>query len=258
MELVVTVKAYPTVTSSQGETVCVAGVRLDTAMPEWVRLWPVGFRELPQTAQFSKWQVISIEANRSNVDSRVESYRPNLSTLVLKQSLPSKNRWSARRTVLGNLLGEWTLCDLLRAQGTDVAPSLAAVRVRPGAKVTIRPGQNWDPTKQLQADLAAQPNLLREKYLAVLRPPKYQVEYRWQCLASTCGGHTHNSCDWEVGAAAINFAQRYPAAEVPRHLELKFGEQILGDDKETFFFVGNQHQRPSTFMVLGAFYPKVI
>ena len=112
-------------------------------------------------------------------------------------------------------------------------PDLPEVHRSPSRPLFLSPEVQWAFPRQheLQADLAAQPNLLREKYLAVLRPPKYQVEYRWQCLASTCGGHTHNSCDWEVGAAAINFAQRYPAAEVPRHLELKFGEQILGDDK---------------------------
>jgi len=99
------------------ETGCVAGIRLDTPTPEWVRLWPVGFRELPESDKFHKWQVIELDAVKSRRDSRPESFTPHLHTLKLGDVIESKNKWRNRRELLGGLLGETTLCDLMAAQG---------------------------------------------------------------------------------------------------------------------------------------------
>jgi hypothetical protein len=41
------VKTYPNPSTKYGETVCVAGV--DLATREWVRVYPVTFRQLPDT-----------------------------------------------------------------------------------------------------------------------------------------------------------------------------------------------------------------
>ena len=81
------------------------------------------------------------------------------------------------------------------------------------------------------------------------------MSYKWHCMDETCNGHMQASCDWEVGAAAINWSRQYP--DVRPHLLKNFGEKMLGQDRDTYFFVGNQHQWPQTFMVLGTFYPPV-
>jgi hypothetical protein len=57
-----------------GESVCVAGVRLDTETPQWVRLFPVAFRDLPGHQQFEKYDVVSLRAQRHSTDRRAESY----------------------------------------------------------------------------------------------------------------------------------------------------------------------------------------
>jgi hypothetical protein len=46
IRLVVTVKSYPQPSSRYHESVCVAGIRRDTRDPQWVRLYPVQFRDL--------------------------------------------------------------------------------------------------------------------------------------------------------------------------------------------------------------------
>jgi len=59
--VLVTVKAYPAIGKKSGEAVCVAGVRLDRDVPEWIRLFPVGFRDLPRDKQFAKYQVVKLK-----------------------------------------------------------------------------------------------------------------------------------------------------------------------------------------------------
>jgi len=58
-----------------------------------------------------------------------------------------------------------------------------------------------------------------------------------------------------VGVAALKWAKSYPDVRVP--LLEKFGDSMLGPDHDTYFFVGNQHLYPQSFLVLGVFYPKL-
>lgn len=255
MRVLVTVKAYPGVGRTAGEAVCVAGVRLDGPSPTWVRLWPVGFRELPASSRFQKWQIIELDAKKSTVDLRPESFTPDMSTVTLGEVIPSHTSWSKRRSLLGGLLGETTLCELVRRQGTSASPSLGLVKVSPGAQAEIVEGPVWTPEKKMLADIAAAPHLFRDQARIPLRPPALQVQYRWRCTDGNCSGHQHSSFDWEVGAAAYHWKSRYN--DIRPELLKAFGDKILGSDKDTYFFVGNQHQRPRSFLVLGAFYPRV-
>lgn len=256
MRVLVTVKAYPGIGRSVGEAICVAGVRLDGESPTWVRLWPVGFRELPASAQFKKWQIVEVEAKKSTADVRPESYTPDMSTLSLGEVVPSnRGDWSKRRDLLGSLLGQTTLCELMRLQGTNTSPSLGLVKVLPGATAEVVDGPVWSPEKELLANIAAAPHLFRNTELAPLRPPEYQVRYTWKCVDPHCAGHSHSSFDWEVGASAYRWQSKYPDVRIP--LLDSFGNKMLGPEKDTHFFVGNQHQRPRSFLVLGAYYPNL-
>lgn len=258
MRVLVTVKAYPGVSERQGETVCVAGVRLDTPQPHWIRLWPVNFRELPRDKQFKKWQIIELEAGKSTRDRRQESYTPNLDTLRCHEVVDTRNEWSKRRNHLGPLIADTTLCELLAAQdtaGQTPPPSLGMVKVGPGATVTVTPAAQWTEERLQRARRAAEPHLLRSDALTPMAGPLFDVRYNWRCMSPSCGGHQHVSCDWEVGATSLRFSKSYDDP-VP-HLANNFGARMLPPDHDTHFFMGNQHQRPKTFMVLGAFYPKV-
>ena len=53
--VLVTVKAYPVIGRRTGESVCVAGARLDRGQPQWIRLFPVPFRSLGKERQFDKY-----------------------------------------------------------------------------------------------------------------------------------------------------------------------------------------------------------
>jgi len=253
MRVVVTVKAYPGVGRTAGETICVAGVRCDRGVPEWVRLWAVQFRELRRELQFQKWQLIELEATPSDRDRRPESFRPNLDSLRLGSVISPRRDWAERWRLLGELPGATTLCELIRAQDQQPAASLGLARVLPGAQAIVRAGPVWTAEKELLAHIAAQPNLFREDALEILKPAPFQVVYRWHCADDSCPGHEHATCDWEAGQAARKFMKRY--GEPSQQLLQRFGDAMLGADHDTFFFVGNQHQYPSTFLVLGAFYP---
>jgi hypothetical protein len=71
--VLITVKAYPNPSISYGETVCCAGIDLDSL--SWIRLWPVPFRDLPYDQQFSKYDIIEVSCKKAPADKRPESHK---------------------------------------------------------------------------------------------------------------------------------------------------------------------------------------
>lgn len=86
MKVLITVKAAPEPSKSYGDTVCVAGVRVDGEPHEWIRLYPVPFRHLATEEQFSKYQVVELDVNPAQHDSRSESRRPVWGSLTIGEA----------------------------------------------------------------------------------------------------------------------------------------------------------------------------
>jgi hypothetical protein len=63
MRILITVKAAPNPSERYGETVCVAGLRLDLGHAGWVRLYPINFRDLESDSKFRKYDVVSVTAS---------------------------------------------------------------------------------------------------------------------------------------------------------------------------------------------------
>ena len=144
MTVLVTVKAYPTISTKYGEAVCVAGVRLDGPDgPEWIRLFPVGFRDLERSSQFAKYQVIRLRAQRHTTDMRRETWRPDVGSIEIMHRVPAGGHWPARRAMLEPLIGP-TMCELNsgRKGGAD-APSLGLVRPALVRAIKVRDEEPW-------------------------------------------------------------------------------------------------------------------
>ena len=75
MSALITVKAAPNPSTTYGETVCVAGLRIDPDDEGWVRLYPISFRDLERDEQFKKYQVVNLRAVPSRQDRRIVSWR---------------------------------------------------------------------------------------------------------------------------------------------------------------------------------------
>lgn len=249
MELLVTVKAYPSVSMKYGEAVCVAGVRLDTPTPQWVRLFPVAFRDLPTEQQFVKYDVISLRAQKHSTDRRAESWRPDLGSIRVGQHLAAGGHWPARRRWVEPLAGP-SMCELFRGRdGGGHGPSLAVVRPRQVLSVGVR---DADPWTSGQLSTLHQSSLLSAK--GALEKPAHAFAYRYRCEDPGCKTHTQGIADWELGQAYREWGRRgYDVVEAIRQRWL---EDMCAEGRETMFFVGDQHKRPGKFMVLGTFYPE--
>lgn len=257
-EILVTVKAYPQLSHKHGEVVCVAGVRLDRDAPEWIRLFPVPFRDLPEALKFKKYEVIRTKVRRGS-DTRPESYRLDLDDLEVIRTVDAgrDQLWRERRQLMGGLVGETTMCRLYRENaGGGPAPSLGLIRPAEVVDVLVERNTGFDAQRKHLAELAAEATLLAPSK-AELEPSPYVVKYRYRCLEDGCPGHTQSLIDWEVAEAGRKWSRRFPAHQIPDRIRAKFLQQLCGEDRDPHFFVGNQKLHLQSFLVLGVFWPRV-
>ena len=251
MQVLVTVKAYPALSQKHGEVVCVAGVRIDGLRPEWVRLFPVAFRDLAFTDRFKKYQVVTVDVTRPASDRRPESWTPNLNSLHLGEVVASKGGWKRRLDKLQGL-PVMPMCEVLARQ-QETGMSLAAMRPLEILDLEIQRA-DLDAERVALAERAAQEGLFGLKHLP-LEPAPYQARYVYRCGESGCRTHHQGLIDWEFVEASRRWRTLYPEAELPERLRAKFLEEMCGPTKDTMFFVGNQHLAPRGFLVLGVFWP---
>ncbi|MBP2414266.1 hypothetical protein JOF48_003065 [Arthrobacter stackebrandtii] len=255
IEMVVTVKAYPAISNKYGESVCVAGVRTDTQKNELVRLFPVGFRDLEPHMQFKKYQHVTLRAKKGTTDRRPESWQPDLGSLKLGSTIDTSRKWHDRWELVHDLAGEFTTCEI-RERAAKVGQnsrSLALIKPADVSGVIVTTNPAFDRTIAAAAAMAAAPDLFQNEKDA-LRAAPYRLQYEYRCQDRACSGHSQSLIDWEVGAAGLKWRDG-KSGSVADQLKRKFYDDMCGSDRDVHFFIGNQHQNPGSFMVIGVFWP---
>jgi len=259
IEVVVLVKAAPVLTSDLEESMCVAGIRTDGEHHEWIRLHPVPFRDLGDDESFAKYQKVEVKVIPPQSDRRPESWRPIRGSIAPLERYSTANRWAPRRGLVSQL-EERTMCELWTANrnGSGVGiPSLAVVRPiePPRLLITERDaGQLEEWTRR--ADAASRTRSLFEnpdESKVKLEVVPWRFRYQYRCSAESCNGHNQTIIDWEV----VNLWRKVrDSVDWMVKMRQKFEEEMW-INRDTVLFVGNQEQHPSSFLVLGVFWPPI-
>jgi hypothetical protein len=249
INVLITVKAYPSASVKYGEAVCVAGIRTDTDPPRWVRLYPVQYRDLPIDKRFAKYEEISTDVSDSS-DLRPESVRPDCTTVeVLRRVSTGKDgHWTERKMYVEPLLVE-SMCAALAEQKAAGA-SLAAFRPGKVVEVVAEPETAWDAR---QLNILTQLSLFAQDK-SVLEKIPWRFSYRYWCNGR-CNGHKQTIIDWEIHQAYRKWRDLYGDVEATRRVQDKWLNGLCGPSKEPVFFVGNQFRHRESFLVLGVFWP---
>ena len=253
--MVVTVMAYPAISTKHGETVCVAGIRTDQLMTSsWVRLFPFKVRDMPTAARIHKWDEIEVEVVKASGDHRPESYTPNLDSIRVIRRLGTERSWSERRAVVDPLPLESTMADVERRQAAD---GLSLAAVRPGEvldlEVTVRPTKELA-EQRTKAELAVQQGDLfsigdRNEPLEPI-PFNFHYVMRYPDEAEP---RRLKIIDWEINQAWRKWRHQYPDPE--QRIRDKWMNELLGSDRDSVLFVGNMHRFQAQFLLLSVFWP---
>ena len=256
LKVLITVKTYPIPSATYDELVCTAGV---TEAGDFIRLYPINFRDLPFSQQYKKYQWIEVEVEKhTRRDARKESYRPDCDSIqILGEPIRSNpGNWTERASYA--LKKPARSIENLWACQEDDRTSLGVFRPKKVSDLVIsNDDSTWKPSflaELRQARLWEHRTVSRE-------PPRkvpFKFHYKFECDDARCNGHKMMIEDWEVGALFWRLVDnghspKYAAAEV----RSKFMDELCGPEKNTYFFVGTILAHPRSWVVLGVFYPRL-
>lgn len=246
--VLITVLTYPHPSRSHEELVCTAGV---TEAGEWVRLYPIDYRYLPEDRQYTKYQWIEVglAPGGHNNDTRKESRRPNRDSIkLLGPRLTTKNRWADRRAIIDRLPVH-TVIQLREMYDRDKT-SLGVVRPTRILDLKIEPDdEKWKPEWE-----AFMKQLLLFGERKPLRKIPFSFRYVFECEDSSTP-HTATLTDWEAGVLWLKeYARLGDGRAAAKQVRSKFLNEVCGQGKDTRFFMGTVMPY-NTWLVLGVFWP---
>jgi len=248
-KILITVKAYPVPSISYGETVCCAGV--DLAYSDWIRLWPVPFRDLEPAKQFKKYDVIEVDCGKARADKRPESYKINPDSIKILQSISTENKWRSRKGIV--LSPPLKSQCLLEFESIEKDTSLGLIKPE---KISFSFKKRPRSSPEERRACYAQYGLFIEKKDPV-EEISYMFYFKFCCAAKPdCPGHKLPILDWEIGQAYRRFRlTSKDEEELLRKIEIKWLEISDSSKKDVFFYIGNQLRFRDQFAVLGVFWP---
>ena len=252
--VLITVKTYPIPSVKYDELVCTAGVN---ESGEFIRLYPIRFRDLAFSQQYKKYQWIEVEADKhTGRDTRKESYRPREDSLkILDEPISPRDNWRERAKYALAQKSK-SMEELYEHQKRD-RTSLGVIRPRQILDLEIsRDVDEWKP-KFLEA---MKQQRLWDDRTATRQPPRkipWKFYYRFQCDDDRCkGNHRMMIEDWEIGALYWRCIDNGATPEeATSKVKQKYLDHMCANDRDTHLFVGTVLEH-GTWVVIGVFWPR--
>ena len=242
--ILVTVKTYPTLSTKYGETVCTAGVRKDGS---WIRLYPVPFRRLTQSEQYSKYDWLECDVVRNSRDPRPESFRPvDKTELEPVGHVDTSDLWRERRRILLQSNNVYDRLDTVICAAKKNTFSLCVFKPTVVLDFIHEPEDStWDPNKlKKMREMHAQLELFEDsswrKPFEVIPKLPYSFSYRFK---DAVGKQSElQILDWEIGALYWNCLESSDRDEsvACEKVRQKYLDEFL--TKELHFFLGTTQQ----------------
>lgn len=248
-KVLITVKAYPNPSKKYGEAVCVAGIDIDKK--QWVRLYPVPFRDLDDKQKFKKYTIIEVKATKPSDDKRPESYKIDSGSIKIIEQLDTKDRWNRRKSIIFPTISK-SMCEILKNYEIE-DKSLGMFK-------PININFVWEKAivkyKNDRESYYAQLSFFnRQKNTPEIIP--FDFRYKFYCYdESNCQGHDYSIVDWEIAQAYRDWRWKYKPEELLLNkIKERWLDRICNPKNDIYFYVGNLKRFRDKFMILGIFYP---
>jgi hypothetical protein len=245
--VLITVRTYPTPACNGIEVSCTGGI----SDGKWIRLFPVPYRFMEPEKRFKKYQWIDVSVKKSSSDNRPESYKLNIDTINIGNTVSPYNHWSARKKIIFPLKRP-SLCAIKKEQETQGSPSLGIFKPAKIKRLIIEScDPNW--TSQQKAILSQQLLFPENAPHRPLEKIPYDFRYEFRCTDDTCSGHTMICTDWEMGQSYRKWNQQY-GPNWEGKFRQRYEEEMIRK-YDTHFYVGTLRGYPGTWIIVGLFYP---
>lgn len=250
MRVVVTVKTYPNPSTKYEETVCTAGVDLDT--DTFVRLYPVRFRNLPYGQWFRKWEVVEMEVVHRRNDARGDTYAPDPDSIKVVGSFykGKKPDWVRRDGLVLPLASD---LEQLGKKAEAFEGSLGLVRITDDSQFYMQPDAPEWSEKQLR--IMNQESLFESSRRPLQKIP-WAFRYKFRCADDPeCVGHDLQVFDWEPYELFRHQLKRWDPEKAKQDVLTKYNDQLGPRSRNVHLFVGTTISHPTQFSCIGIYAP---
>jgi hypothetical protein len=84
----------------------------------------------------------------------------------------------------------------------------------------------------------------------------FKFQYEFLCDHVTCSGHKLMCTDWEIGESYRTWRRDYGPDRWEQKFRLRYEREMIHLN-DTHFYVGTLHGHPSTWIIVGLFYPRL-
>ena len=258
-KILIIAKTYPTPSSGNVETTCVAAVG---ANGELRRVFPVPFRLLPMERQFTKWQWITARFRSPTNDHRPESRRIDVDSLIVGDSVSSKQGWKERtRWIEPHVLTSFVELEERRRSTGETLGFLRPSRLL-GLDITPLPAAERDWSEQERAkltrdleqgDLFTASGVVAQSRRALLEKIPFHFYYRYEI--DTPDGSEQNRhliTDWEAGALYRNCISSH-GEKWQEPFRAKMESEMA--NLNLMLMMGTQHRFPDQWLIISLIYP---
>jgi hypothetical protein len=246
--VLIVVRTYPTPAKRGVEVSCTAGITSDS---EWIRLYPIPYRSLDEDKQFTKYHWIEVDVTKAKGDTRPESYTPNLDSIKLGDKVPTGDGWRARRQLIQPLLRP-SLCGIQKDRDGRGSPTLGIFKPAKITRLVIEPADaDWSTEQREKLNQTL--SLFDRAPAAQLEKIPFNFKYEFDCGDAECSGHSLSCTDWEAGQSYRKWRKQY-GSDWQAAFRKKYEHEMI-NKFDTHFFVGNIHQYPNAWIIVGLFYP---
>ena len=259
--ILITVKTYPTLSSSYDETVCTAGLRPDGT---WFRVYPIAFRKMDEFEKFKKFDWVEIDIERNFSDPRPESFKKRSEIIKVGEASKDSNWYQRNQQVLrqGKVFTHFE--EIIAKNKNNRELSLATFKPSKiiDLEVDAETNRDWDPVKLRQIQMKAKQNDLFEgatDCFEVVNKLPYKFRYRF---TDEVGKERRLIItDWEIGALYWNCLKRRNNREdlAIEDVKNKYLKDLV-HNRDIHFFVGTTHEwdlknAPNPFTIIGVYSP---
>jgi len=131
-QILIIAKTYPTRSKKYTELVCTAGVDRDGT---WYRIYPIPSKNLQEYEGLKKYTWIDAEIEKDKSDPRVESYKINISSIKLLETIGTDKDWSFRKDIVLKTKVYYNMKEIINLSNNENSLSLCLFKAKKYLKV---------------------------------------------------------------------------------------------------------------------------
>lgn len=259
-KILVTVKAYPTLSEKYGELVCLGAL---TEEGSWIRIYPMPFRWFEELKRFEKYTWVEMPLLRNSSDPRPESFRLQGWDYEILHKLGTKNYWAERKKIVYKT----KLYDSMSVLKDKAKANELSLATFNPSKITDfvweEVDREWDSKKleralmELRQKSLFQSNEFVNDFHVISKLP-YKFMYKFEDKDGNSSKLMIE--DWETGQLYWNCFKKYDSEQKAlEKVKQKYLEDMVSKT-DLLFFLGTTRRyhawAKNPFLIVGTFYPQ--